>query len=59
MSYLRKTIDELTPRFDGVVRLARKKDLGITPHSAAKLRTASEPRRISAQRVGHRATGTA
>ena len=29
MSYIRKTIDELTPRFGGVVRLARK-DLGIT-----------------------------
>lgn len=29
MSYIRKTIDELTPQFDGVVRLARK-DLGIT-----------------------------
>jgi hypothetical protein len=29
VSYIRKTIDELTPRFDGVVRLARK-DLGIT-----------------------------
>ncbi len=29
MSHIRKTIDELTPRFDGVVRLARK-DLGIT-----------------------------
>ena len=29
MTYVRKTIDELTPRFGGVVRLARK-DLGIT-----------------------------
>jgi len=29
VTYVRKTIDELAPRFGGVVRLARK-DLGIT-----------------------------
>ena len=29
MSYVRKTIDELTAQFGGVVRLVRK-DLGIT-----------------------------